>query len=73
MVSGVRKVLRTYNVNMIPKIHGFFMADTVNKWGDIYLIDVQYHTRGWRAVYGGHHEMADDGINTTIKWTCYMD
>ena len=58
---------------MIPHIHGFLYSAKVNMWGDIYIIDVQYAKSGYRAVYGGHHEMEDDGINTKIVWQCYMD
>ena len=68
--SGIRAVIRDHNADMIPHIHGFIRLYKANKYGDTFLIEVQYSKQGWRAVYGGHLE---PGQNQKYAWQCYMD
>lgn len=71
--SGVRAVIRDHSANMIPLVVGLIHLDNPDEWGNDWIIEVQYDTRGWLASYGGHFDVDKDGLGTALYWQCYMD
>ena len=67
MLSAARTIYRTYNVNQIPHVVGLLWSATSDAYGNNLRVEVQYHTRGYRAVYGG--KLTPGGY----IWQCYMD
>lgn len=67
ILSMVRTIYRTYNVNQIPHIVGFLWSETVDDYGNNMRVEVQYDKIGYRAVYGG--KLTPGGY----VWQCYMD
>lgn len=68
LLSVVRHILRERSdSNMIPVVKSAVHFGQVNEWGHNGEVEVQYHTRGYRAIYGVHF-----GESVT-KVSCYMD
>jgi hypothetical protein len=68
LLSLVRHIMRDRSdCTMVPVVRAAF-AHPVNEWGDNVQIEVTYHARGYRAIYGAHA----DGDRVT-KFQCYMD
>lgn len=68
LLSLVRHIMRERSdCTMVPIVRAAF-AHPVNEWGDNVQIEVTYHARGYRAIYGAHI----DGERVT-KCQCYMD
>ena len=68
LLSVVRHILRERSdSDMIPVVRGAVRFNEVNQWGHNGEVEVTYHTRGYRAIYGVHF-----GSEVT-KVQCYMD
>lgn len=67
MLSLVRHIMRERSVDMVPIIRSVVLFSEVNEWGHNGEVEVTYHTRGYRAIYGFH---AGEVIS---KVQCYMD
>ena len=68
MLSVVRHILRERSdCNIIPVVRGAVRFNEVNEWGHNGEVEVTYHTRGYRAIYGVHF-----GERVT-RVQCYMD
>jgi len=68
LLSVVRHILRERgDSNMIPVVVAAVRFPEVNRWGHNGEVEVTYHTRGYRAIYGVHF-----GERVT-KVQCYMD
>ena len=68
LLSMVRHIMRERSdANMIPVVVGARLLDTPNRWGHNLQVEVQYHTRGYRAIYAGR----TGGTLTDVQ--CYMD
>lgn len=68
LLSAVRHILRERgDSDMIPVVRGAVRLNEVNEWGHNGEVEVTYHTRGYRAIYGVHF-----GERVT-KVQCYMD
>lgn len=66
-LSIVRHIMRERgDCNIVPVVKGV-MAHETNRYGHNVQIEVQYHTRGHRAIYGAHV-----GERVT-RVQCYMD
>ena len=69
LLSAVRYVQRSYNVDVVPRVFGFVTADQPNEYGDHVFVEVRYAKRGWRTVLGGRI----DRDEKRVHWSCYMD
>ena len=69
LLSAVRYVQRTYNVDVVPRVFGFVTADQPNEYGDHVFVEVSYSTVGWRTVLGGRIDRGEK----RVRWSCYMD
>lgn len=50
--------------DMRPVVHRAERIDPVNQWGDSWVVEVQYSSKGGRAIYG---------VNRDHVPSCYMD
>jgi len=67
ILSLVRHIMRERNdCTMIPVVRAV-VVHPVNEWGHNVQIEVTYHRRGYRAIYGAHL-----GERVT-NFQCYMD
>ena len=69
LLSAVRYVQRSYNVDVVPCVFGFVTADQPNEYGDHVFVEVRYSKTGWRTVLGGRI----DRNEKRVHWSCYMD
>ena len=69
LLSAVRYVQRSYNVDVVPCVVGFVTADQPNEYGDHVFVEVSYSKTGWRTVLGGRI----DRNEKRVHWSCYMD
>lgn len=68
LLSVVRHIMRERSdCNIIPRVRAAVRFHEVNEWGHNGEVEVTYHTRGHRAIYGVHF-----GDHVT-KVSCYMD
>lgn len=68
LLSVVRQILRERSdSNIIPVVAAAVRFPTENEWGHNGEVEVTYHTRGYRAIYGVHF-----GSEVT-RVQCYMD
>lgn len=68
LLSVVRHILRERSdSDMIPVVRAAVRFPEVNEWGHNGEVEVTYHTRGYRAIYGVHFGEA------VTKVSCYMD
>lgn len=68
LLSVVRHILRERSdSDMIPTVRGAVRLHEVNEWGHNGEVEVTYHTRGYRAIYGVHFGERVTNVQ------CYMD
>lgn len=67
-LSVVRHIMRERgDCTMIPVVRAAVLFPKTNEWGHNGEVEVTYHERGYRAIYGVHF-----GERVT-KVQCYMD
>jgi hypothetical protein len=68
MLSMVRHIMRERgDCTMVPVVRSVVRFSEVNEWGNNGEVEVTYHTKGYRAIYGFH---AGEAISLV---QCYMD
>lgn len=68
LLSVVRHIMRERgDCTMIPVVRAAVRFNEVNEWGHNGEVEVTYHERGYRAIYGVHF-----GERVT-RVQCYMD
>ena len=67
-LSVVRHIVRERSdSNIIPVVRGAVRFHETNQWGHNGEVEVTYHTRGYRAIYGVHFGERVTNVQ------CYMD
>lgn len=66
ILRAVREIMvERSDCNRIPKVIGFKQCPRPDAWGNSFFIEVEYHTRGYRALYAAPA--------SAVGYQCYMD
>ena len=68
ITSAVRYAMREEQCDQIPRVIGAYWLSMPDRWGNSFLIEVEYARRGYRATFAGR-----ENENKSITWQMYMD